>query len=78
MYAYFWCSPSRASIMSGRYPVHMYQTRAPQASEQDGLPLAVTTLAEKMKSAGYDTVQAGKWYTSEGFRPNSAVRCVPS
>ena len=62
MYAYFWCSPSRASIMSGRYPVHMYQTRAPQASEQDGLPLAVTTLAEKMKAAGYDTVQAGKWH----------------
>ena len=57
MYAYFWCSPSRASIMSGRLPAHMYQTRSPQAATRDGLPTAVTTLAEKMRAAGYATVQ---------------------
>ena len=62
MYAYCWCSPSRASIMSGRLPVHMYEKAAPAASTKDGLPIAVTTLAEKMKSAGYSTVQAGKWH----------------
>ena len=57
MYAYYWCSPSRASIMSARLPVHMYQERATQGATQDGLPTAVTTLAEKMKAAGYQTTQ---------------------
>jgi len=69
MYAYFWCSPSRASIMSGRLPVHMYQTRAPQASTKDGLPTAVTTLADKMRAAGYATVQAGKAPTAARTHP---------
>ena len=74
MYAYFWCSPSRASIMSGRIPAHMYQEKAPQASTQDGLPTAVTTLAEKMRAAGYATVQAGKWHlgrSTPGRMPTS-------
>ena len=65
MYAYYWCSPSRASIMSGRLPVHMYQARAPQFSSEDGLPVAVMTLADKMRAAGYATVQAGKWHLGQ-------------
>ena len=60
MYAYFWCSPSRASIMSGRFPAHIYQTQQPQGHTNDGLPLQMTTLAEKMRSAGYRTIQAGE------------------
>ena len=32
----------------------------------------------KSTAATPDAVQAGKWKASEGFQPNSAVRCMPS
>eukprot|EP00308_Calcidiscus_leptoporus_P025185 CAMPEP_0119392502 /NCGR_PEP_ID=MMETSP1334-20130426/121403_1 /TAXON_ID=127549 /ORGANISM="Calcidiscus leptoporus, Strain RCC1130" /LENGTH=322 /DNA_ID=CAMNT_0007415365 /DNA_START=54 /DNA_END=1019 /DNA_ORIENTATION=- len=66
MYAYFWCSPSRASIMSGRFPAHIYQTQQPMGHTDDGLPRQMTTLAEKMRGTGYRTVQAGKWHLGQG------------
>ena len=36
------------------------------------------TITAVSTAATPDAVRAGKWMTSEGFQPNSAVRCVPS
>ena len=62
--------------MSGRFPVHMYQTRAPQASTRDGMPTAVTTLAEKMKAAGYATVQVRR-LPNKSLEPIRTVAPLP-
>lgn len=57
------CSPSRCSIISGRYP---HNTGA--AELHSALPDHLTTFPEQLKAAGYYTAQAGKWH--EG--PNTA------
>jgi arylsulfatase A-like enzyme len=54
------CSPSRAGLMTGRYPTrfgHENNLMAP-----GGLPLTETTLANRMKSLGYATCAVGKWH----------------
>jgi len=56
------CSPTRAALLSGRYPlrtgVHQF------ISEQStmGLPAGEQTLAELLKEAGYETHAVGKWH----------------
>lgn len=57
------CSPSRASIISGRYP---HNTGAPELH----MPLSGTieTLAGQLKEGGYFTGASGKWHLGEGVR----------
>lgn len=60
------CSPSRCSIISGRYP---HNTGA--AELHTSLPAEVSIFPELLKKAGYYTAQAGKWhmggYAKRGF-----------
>jgi len=51
------CSPSRSSIITGRYP---HSTGA--ESLHMPLPKEQVTFVEKLKEAGYWTAQAGKWH----------------
>ena len=65
------CSPTRYSIMTGRYPSRVDATdfftgrragRFLPAELNDRMPLAEVTIAEALQSAGYATFFAGKWH----------------
>ena len=68
------CSPTRASIMTGRHPVRVNITDwIPGQSNRktnpllhpddlSHLPLAEVTIAEALKEHGYQTFFAGKWH----------------
>ncbi|XP_065591489.1 arylsulfatase G [Cyrtonyx montezumae] len=56
------CSPSRASLLTGRLGVRNGVTHNFAISSLGGLPLNETTLAEVLRAAGYSTAAIGKWH----------------
>ena len=64
-YVFKYCSPSRASLLSGRWPHHAHQWNPDPPNVTVGLNLKFTTLPAKLKQAGYSTHIVGKWH--EGF-----------
>ena len=68
------CSPTRASIMTGKHPVRVDitdwipgQSNRPtnpllHPEDRHSLPLKEVTLAEALKQHGYQTFFAGKWH----------------
>src|SRR5215203_3572831 len=57
------CSPTRAALMTGRYPMrHGLQVGVVRPWAQYGLPLEERTLAQALKMAGYSTAIIGKWH----------------
>ena len=72
------CSPTRSSLMTGRYPMRYgLQVGVVRPWADYGLPLEERTLAQALKEAGYTTAICGKWHlghlnskylpTSRGF-----------
>jgi len=76
------CSPTRAALMTGKYPARLHLTdwlpgRADQPSQKllrpefrQQLPLEELTLAEALAARGYVCANLGKWHLGgEGFGP---------
>ena len=56
------CSPSRAGLLTGRYPVRAGILWALGPEEENGLPADEWTLAEALNERGYHTAAIGKWH----------------
>ena len=56
-----YCSPTRAGLLTGRYQTRFGHEFNPGGAES-GLPPAETTIANRLKSAGYTTALVGKWH----------------
>lgn len=57
------CSPTRAALMTGRYPMrHGLQVGVVRPWANYGLPLAERTLPQALREAGYVTAICGKWH----------------
>ncbi len=75
------CSPTRASILTGKYPARLHLTNFIPGREHDGgmhspawtkhLLLEETTIAEALHSAGYVCGHFGKWHLNRDkeYRP---------
>jgi len=68
------CAPSRAALLTGKYPQNAGLSSNTSASPgSHGLPTEQYTLAELFKDNGYNTGHIGKWHLgmSEASSPNS-------
>jgi len=82
------CSPTRASIMTGKYPARLHLTDFIAGNNKDDyplsqpkwqkwLPLAEVTYAEVLKEFGFRTALFGKWHLSKEKMPPGSLPFNP-
>jgi len=69
------CTPSRMALMTGSYPIRLGWSKGVVGhilSTAHGLSPRAVTMAERFKSAGYQTAMSGKWHLGDRrpFRPH--------
>lgn len=66
------CSPSRAGLLTGRWPARagVPDNCASQRGGKGALPTEEVTLAEMFRTAGYATAHVGKWHI--GYTPETS------
>jgi uncharacterized sulfatase len=65
------CTPSRAGLLTGRYPVRTTMSRVLLANDKQGLPKSEKTIADALKPA-YASALIGKWHlghTGDAWTP---------
>ena len=66
-----YCSPTRAGLMTGKYPQrfgHEFNIGMAAEHADVGLPTNETTMADRLKAAGYHTAVFGKWHLGSAPR----------
>ena len=67
-YATSTCTPSRAALLTGRYPLRSGLTRVLIPRENFGIRESELTLPEVLKGRGYRTACIGKWHLGDRLR----------
>lgn len=68
------CSPSRAALLTGRYPIRTGAVTPQEVLGNDRIALDEVTIADSFKAAGYATGMVGKWHNGAldpRFHPNA-------
>ena len=74
-----WCSPTRASLMTGRDSAYAgfgagtlggWNREMKQPAYRARLPYDLPTIAELMKASGYQTMMTGKWHLGGSLMKN--------
>lgn len=71
------CSPSRAALMTGKYPARLHITDYLRADADKHLSPGEITMAEMFRQNGYHTGIVGKWHLSGYVRSGAPVESPP-
>jgi len=67
-YVHSVCSPTRAALLTGRYPFRTGMEERSHGNDTGGMLPDERTLAQALKQTGYDTALIGKWHLGNWYQ----------